>query len=296
MEAAQVTGHARRLGIGDVGRPVPLKPGLGGNELWRLRRDRSGAGDLVLRLFPVGADDALADRESAAHAVAAAHGVPTPRIVGQDRLDDRPVLAMEWVRGPLVSEALWTGSDPERLGRRCGELLATLHRITAAEVDRTLRIANLPNVLVERDWIDWSGPRAADLRPVLAGLDDHRLLHLDFHPENLVLAGDDIVVLDWANTRLGPASADLARTASIIDLIRDGGHPDIGAAQQIAMITFGDGLVAGYAAAAAEPQVPAVVRAWAAAVQLVDLTASWVTPAYQDRLRQRYLNALPNRP
>lgn len=295
MDAARAQDFARRLGIDDVGRPVALRPGLGGNDLWRLRRDRHGAGDLVLRVFPAGSDDARVERETAAHALATAHGVRTPRIVGSGRIGGRPVLAMEWVDGPLVSEALWGGQDPDLLGRRCGELLARLHRIDAGDVARS------GQAIGERDWIDWAGRRSVELRPALERFDDHRLLHLDFHPENLLLVGDDIVVLDWANTRLGPAAADLARTASIVDLIRDG-HPDIGERERTAVIAFGDGLLAGYASAtlinwaAGEPAVPAAIEAWAAAVQLVDVTASWVSAAYLARLERRYRDTLPNRP
>lgn len=272
---------ATRLGIDQVVEPVAVTSGLGGTELWRLRR-AAGHDDLLLRLFPAGSPDVVAEREAAAHARAADRGVGTPLILDRDRIQDRPVLVMAWVDGTTVSTALWSGADPDDLGRRCGQVLARIHRVDAAEVRR--RAA----VIGERDWVGWAGARAERLAPLLRGFDDHRLLHLDFHPDNLMLAGDQIVVLDWANVRVGPAAADLARTASIIDLVRSGGHPAIGERERDLVATFGDALLAGYADQGGRIAVPAAIRAWATAVQLADSTASWVTADYRDRLLRRW--------
>lgn len=38
----------------------------------------------------------------------------------------------------------------------------------------------------------------------------NRLLHLDLHPDNVILAGRGPVVIDWANARRGPGPADVA--------------------------------------------------------------------------------------
>ena len=164
-----------------------------------------------------------AEREAAGQRLALAHGVRTPAVLGCAVVEGRPVLAMEWIDAPTVTRALLDGADPQWIGCRCGSQLAALHEIAAAEV------ASTAPVITDRDWIEWAGARADRLRGPIGstpGLADGRLLHLDFHPDNLLLDGDDVVVLDWANTRVGPIAADLARSAAILQLVEH--HPDLG--------------------------------------------------------------------
>lgn len=285
MQPTEVADAARRLGIVPTGTASPIKPGLGGNELWRIAADD---GDQVLRFFPPGAPSEIAEREAAAHNLASAHGVPTPRVTGLDRIGDRSMLAMDWIEGETVATALLAGRDPETLGRSSGELLARLHRIDAA-----------PEVISNRNWIDWAGPRADRLRPLLAGSSTLRLLHLDAHPENLIMgpadSGGRLWVLDWANVRIGPPAADLARTLSIIDLVHDA-LPGITEQQRRTLMIFRDALLVGYSAAGGDPEVPQLIMAWAQAVQLVDLVDSWVPEWYFDRLREGYREAVENSP
>jgi len=43
-------------------------------------------------------------------------------------------------------------------------------------------------------------------------LGEGRLLHMDFHPENVILASRGPVVIDWANARAGEPALDVAMT------------------------------------------------------------------------------------
>ena len=43
--------------------------------------------------------------------------------------------------------------------------------------------------------------------------DDDKLCHGDFHPDNIIVAPDGLVVVDWANAVCGHPLADVARTA-----------------------------------------------------------------------------------
>lgn len=45
---------------------------------------------------------------------------------------------------------------------------------------------------------------------------DGALLHLDLHPANVLLGEDGSVVIDWCNSRRGPAGLDVAMTALIL--------------------------------------------------------------------------------
>jgi aminoglycoside phosphotransferase (APT) family kinase protein len=265
---------AAGLGIAGVTSVTALQAGRGGNDLWRLER---ADGDLVVRSFPPGAPPLLAERESQAHRYAIDHGLSVPEVHSCQVLDGRSYLVMDHVAGVRVADALWSGADADDLGSRSGVALATLHAVADPP----------PPLIAARSWLDWPGPMP-DLRPVLEPYDiGARVLHLDFHPENLIIAPDGrITVLDWANCVIGPPSADLARTLSILELIMDA-VPDLpGSARQAAAV-FRDGMLAGYRQAGGDDTVPDPVRAWAYAAQRRDLADSWVPSWYLDRLEER---------
>ena len=95
---------------------------------------------------------------------------------------DGPDLVMRRVDGPTLAEALLDGQVPVAT---TGELLAGLH-------DRLHALA-------------WPGGEA--------------LLHLDLHPQNVIMAPDGPVVIDWSNARPGPAGLDVAVTALILGMV-----------------------------------------------------------------------------
>ncbi len=262
-----------------AGAPSALAAGLGGNDLWRLP---TADGAVVLRIFPADTADEVAGREAVAHRFAILHGLAAPVIVAQGRYADRPVLVMSWVQGESLATALRTalrtaGSPVSELGRCCGATLARLHAITEQP----------PEPIGARPWIGWAGEMPAGLIARLAGFTQRRLLHLDFHPANLIVtAQGEFCVLDWANVRLGPPPADLARTVSILELVRDA-HPDLDARSRAGVDVFTAGLLAGYAGAGGDAELPAPIRAWAYAVQIRDLAGSWVPDWYFARLRRR---------
>jgi aminoglycoside phosphotransferase (APT) family kinase protein len=265
---------ADQLGIGGVTAVAALRAGLGGNELWRLSRPE---GDLVVRAFPPGAPPYLAEREQQAHAFAADHGIPAPAVHSCQVLDGRSYLVMDHVPGERLADALWRGDDPDDLGRRSGATLAALHRIADPA----------PAVIARRSWLDW--PEAMPgLRPLLEPYDTGRVtLHLDFHPENLIISPDGrIIVLDWANCVVGPPAADLARTLAILELILVA-VPELTEIARRTVERYREAFLAGYSEAGGDPSIPDAVRAWAYAGQRRDMAGSWVAPWYLDRLEQR---------
>ncbi|SCF04960.1 tRNA A-37 threonylcarbamoyl transferase component Bud32 [Micromonospora viridifaciens] len=133
-------------------------------------------GDRVLRRYRSGGD-VRAEAEVMRHLYA--EGYPVPRV----HHADGPDLVLERVTGPTLVEALVGGDVGVRSAAR---LLVDLHA----------RLHALPTV------------RATD--PAI------RILHLDLHPENVVLAPAGPVVIDWANAREGPSALDRAMTALIL--------------------------------------------------------------------------------
>lgn len=274
MTESGVGDLVNRLGITGVTDASPLRAGLGGNELWRLHR---ADGDLVLRAFPAGAAPELAERELQAHRYASDHGLSVPAVRHHQVLDDRAYLVMDHVPGTRLADALWSGADPDDLGHRTGMALAALHAIG----DRP------PALIAARSWLDWPEPML-QLRPFLQAYDSGRVvLHLDFHPENLIIAPDGrITILDWANCLVGPPQADLARTLSILELIIVV-VPGLTEVTRRAVDRYRDGFLAGYRAGGGDPLVPDPVQAWAYAAQRLDMAGSWVPPWYLDQLEDR---------
>ncbi|GAA2110790.1 phosphotransferase [Kitasatospora saccharophila] len=131
----------------------------------------------VLRRYRTGAD-ARGEAELMAHL--AAHGYPVPAAWPGERPTD---LLMERLDGPTVARAVTTGTlAPGDAGRLLADLLRRLHAVP---------------------------PRTA-ARP------GDRLLHLDLHPENVLLTARGPVVIDWATATEGDPGLDVAMSAVIL--------------------------------------------------------------------------------
>jgi len=130
----------------------------------------------VLRRYRTGAD---AEGEAEIMAYLAGHGYPVPHV----SYADGPDLVLERLDGATMAQALLTGALDLDTG---AALLARLHRDLHAVPPR------------------W----CAD--------PDDRILHLDLHPENVLLTGRGPVVIDWHNATEGPPDYDTAVSALIL--------------------------------------------------------------------------------
>jgi aminoglycoside phosphotransferase (APT) family kinase protein len=130
----------------------------------------------VLRRYRTPRDTA---REVAAmeHARAAGYPVPAARALSETDI------VMERLTGPTMLNDL--GRRPWRIGR---------HAETLAELHRRLHAIDAP------DWL-----------PEPLGEGDS-LLHLDLHPDNVILTPRGPYVIDWPNAARGPALGDVAHT------------------------------------------------------------------------------------
>ncbi|PWU52839.1 serine/threonine protein kinase [Micromonospora sp. S4605] len=122
-------------------------------------------------------------------------GYPVPEVYQADG----PDLVMRRLTGPTLAAAAATGSiDVRSAGQILADLLQRLHALPA------------------RRSID-----PAD-----------RILHLDLHPENVMLTPDGPVVVDWRNSAEGPPGLDLAVTALIVgEVATDPAHDLTGPAR-----------------------------------------------------------------
>jgi aminoglycoside phosphotransferase (APT) family kinase protein len=271
------------LDVLGIAGPVRATPVSGGADtvIWRIETsDRTSA----LRLFrPEQA--AVARREVAAMTAAVSAGLPVPRVSAEGTWHDRPALLLSWMPGrPLRDELVARPWRAWSLGVRFGQTQAAIHAVAAPQPLRD----ETPT------WIDWAQPDAA-LRDRLLALADqsHCLLHLDYHPMNVLVAGGKILaVLDWANARAGDRRADVARTASILHFApRDPAQPPLlGSLVRRSLIA---GWRRGYRQIAGPISSMAPFYAWAGRVMIRDLTPRlgrsdlpWLTGAFLDEVER----------
>jgi aminoglycoside phosphotransferase (APT) family kinase protein len=173
-----------------------------------------------------------ARREAEIMSWAAAHGAPVPEVFDVDG----PDIVMEKVDGLTMLADL--ARRPWRLVRHAA-LLARLHG----------QVHAVPAL----DWL-----RA----PFGAG---ETLLHLDLHPENVLLSSRGPVVIDWEGAGRGPAEADVALCWLVVAT-----SEVPGSAWQQAVGRAGQRLFADIVVRRAGLRVDAAWRAEAARVRLLD--------------------------
>lgn len=130
----------------------------------------------VLRRYRDGAD---ASAEASVMAYLFNKGYPVPRVAPTAGSE----LTMERLHGPTMVEALQQGTiSPQEAGAILARLLHRLHALPA-------RISTDP----------------AD-----------RVLHLDLHPDNVIMAAAEPMVIDWSNTTEGAPALDWGISAMIL--------------------------------------------------------------------------------
>jgi aminoglycoside phosphotransferase (APT) family kinase protein len=193
------------LGLTGVDAIAPVHGGTD-TALWRVEH---GPAVSALRVFRP-AQAASFDREIEALEIARQAHLPVPEIRASAVWRDRPILLLSWCPGVTLAQAI--RRQPWRvwsLGLAFGRTQAQIHRVVIRA-----RRQNQP-----ADWTSWAGPQEQRLQSVLQQLarPDPALLHLDYHPLNVLTDGKRITaVLDWANSRLGDPRADVARTYTIL--------------------------------------------------------------------------------
>jgi Ser/Thr protein kinase RdoA (MazF antagonist) len=196
--------------------------------------------------------------------------------------ENRPVMLLSWVAGrPLADQLQAHPASGWVLGRAYGRMQAAIHQIAApADADSS-------------QWIEWAGDEP-ELKARLYDLTSRRarLLHLDYHPLNVMANGRQISgVLDWANAQFGDPRADIARTYTILRVEPYSPGPD-----SLRLALFRQLLArawdSGYTQAAGRLEDMALFYAWAGAVMIRDLSVRigqpghWLESQHLDPVRR----------
>jgi aminoglycoside phosphotransferase (APT) family kinase protein len=201
-----------------------------------------------------------------------------------------PVPAVHAVRGPdMVMDRVDGPTMLKDLGTRPWMLWQ--HARTLAKLHRQLHGIPAP------DWIPTyaSHPAFEHAPSPVRGTDEDAgtsrlvpdaILHLDLHPDNVILSPSGPVVIDWRNTRRGDGAIDVASTWLIMATSQVG---DTGPKHRVVLLIRGlfvAALLRNVDRAAATRQIPAVARYRLADRNLLDSER----PAIHDMVRRTGLS------
>ena len=266
------------LGIRDTGEPMRVAGGMD-TMIWRVEVAGS---PYALRLFRAEQRETC-DREQVAMR-AAERSVPVPRIHAAGMWEGRPALLLTWCAGEPLARVLF--QEPWRvlrLGARFGQMHARIHAVSAPAGPSDDPYG----------WIEWAGPVEAAMQARLreAAGDAASLLHLDYHPLNVMTDGREITaILDWANAHRGDPRADIARSVTLFRLspirgIRRWRTVPLRRLLEVAWRV-------GYTRTAGYPSDMALFYAWAGDAMLHDYSPRLeqpdtpYTPAVMEKIRQ----------
>jgi aminoglycoside phosphotransferase (APT) family kinase protein len=181
---------------------------------------------LVLRVYPAVDQHEKAGREYAVQRFAVSGGFPAPLPVAVEEAGAAltlPFMIMQRVPGVPLLERM---KNPLRLRgaiSAMARLHVRLHRLPVSGcplpadgslVDRQLRdvraqIERFSLGGLEREY-RWLEANRGTVIP-----EEMSVLHNDFHPLNIMVAGDEMSVLDWSDAAVGDRHHDLARTLAL---------------------------------------------------------------------------------
>ncbi len=210
-------------------------------------------------------------------------GLRVPEVFEAMEVMGRPGLVMERIDGAdlltVIGRQPWKVWWVAGIG---GRAHARMHEVVApAEVQSTKEYVtralthspHVPKVVAD-----------AALKALADLPDGDRLSHGDFHPANILMDGDEPVIIDWGNVTRGDPAADVARTLVILE----SGSPPPGTPLPLRLMAlFGRRLLTSAYIRAYRRVAPldmGLVRRWAA-VRLADRLADSIPKERSNLLR-----------
>ena len=171
--------------------------------IWRVEHEGTS---YALRLFR--SEQKEPARREALAMRAASSVAPVPQIIKQGLWQDRPVILLEWCAGePLLTYAIQHPESIPTLVVEFGRLHAHINAMPAP-----------PDLAPPTILLDHARRHDPSLAQLLRALPPSppMLLHLDYHPLNVLTDGSRITaVIDWVNALPGDPRADFARSLAI---------------------------------------------------------------------------------
>ena len=170
--------------------------------------------DKILKLYHEDASSGEAKQEAACAAIAYDAGVNTPAVIDTITVENRQGIIFERVHGVTMLEAIM--ANPQQLisyAHLLAELQIDIHTRTASKLPlqrqrlqhQIQSIFGLPEEII-----------ATLLKDLDQLQDDNAICHGDLHPENILLTGEEPVIIDWVDATQGSPLVDVARTALLL--------------------------------------------------------------------------------
>jgi hypothetical protein len=174
-------------------------------------------GNTLLKLFRNGVDAVLIENEEINTTEAYETGVSLVKCYGHVQVDDRTGIIIERVEGKTLISL--TGSKPLtifKVPNLMAELQLKMHN-THTEKIRSYKkfvldaLDSKPlSFLTEED-------RLSALKKLSALPDGNSVLHLDYHPDNIMSDGKMATIIDWMTAARGVPEADIAATLYLLN-------------------------------------------------------------------------------
>ncbi len=166
--------------------------------------------EYVIKLIRPGFPPYLADQEYHFSGAVQAMGAPAPRPVELVDIEGRRGVILQRVTGPTMATQMWRSLARVNVyARLLGELHAGLHRLRAPDFpsQRERVIYRLSESRYLSPELKHTLIRLAQSLP-----EDEVVCHGDFHPENVILAKEGPLVIDWESSMHGSPDGDVANT------------------------------------------------------------------------------------
>jgi uncharacterized protein (TIGR02172 family) len=171
--------------------------------------------DRVLKLLRAEWNDrGIAEYEADKTRLAHATGYRTPAVGEIVEVDGRVGTLYERFDGVVMGQMLAKDvTHFKRYARQLAELHVEMHTYQAPDLPS--RKESFAEQIETLSQLSAQTKRSVlDLLDTLP--DGETLLHGDFHPENIILAGKEALVIDWIDASKGPPLADVARTSILL--------------------------------------------------------------------------------
>lgn len=170
-----------------------------------------------VKLFYESCPTSVIENEAERMRFVTANGVPSPRFIALEKIDGRYGIRMERLYGiTLLHEALERFNPETDYGGILGDVQREFHKIKAQ---------GLGDMVDALEWQINKGdtlPEAAKkemVRRLRAMPRGDRLVHMDYHSDNVIMTPNGARVIDWTSACIGNPLADAARTLLTMELL-----------------------------------------------------------------------------
>ena len=177
--------------------------------------------ETIIKVFPKGTPLELIERERHLAKEALVAGIPTAISYSVVRADERYGILFELIDAGTLAEVMT--SDPEKYDTYVDKYVCLLKTIHSTQgnpeaVPKTKKIYNMAIDACE-DW--YSAGKLKKLRALVESIPEaDTLIHGDFHPTNIMVSGEELILIDMGDMSIGHPVFDMAAIANAPEIAR----------------------------------------------------------------------------